>query len=404
MRLLTVTHSHPKYPGDATAPFIASMISALARRGHELDVVLPYHADFAFTAGDGVRYFPYRYSPTDRFGSWGYGGTMRGSSRLDPRSVLLFPAVAVALNRIVRRRLALEKYSAVHAHWLIPNAWLAASPATSRQVPFVISLHGSDVSVAEKNAMLRSIAQRTFRAAGGVTACSDDLRQRAIALGASPASTRTVHYGVDTDLFVPDRRAAAARAKLGAVADETLLVVAVGRLVEKKGFKYLIDAVGQVEGVHLAILGEGDLRPELERQAHSSGASITLTGELDRNGVAAALAAADVVAVPSVVDTGGNVDGLPNTLLEALAAGRPVVASAIAGIPEVVTDEQNGLLVPERDVDALAAALAELRNRPELRSQLGAEARRRALRELDWAATAAAIEEVCVAAGAVAYE
>ena len=60
--------------------------------------------------------------------------------------------------------------------------------------------------------------------------------------------------------------------------------------------------------------------------------------------------------VPSVVDSGGNVDGLPNTLLEALAAARPVVASAIAGIPEVVTDDVNGLLVPEQDVDALAGA------------------------------------------------
>jgi glycosyltransferase involved in cell wall biosynthesis len=394
VRLLHVTHSHPKYPGDATAPFIASIISALARRGHEVDVVLPHHPEFAFAAVDGVRYFPYRYSPTDRLGPWGFGGTLRGSSRLDARSMLLFPGVALGLSRMVRRLLSSGDYSAVNAHWLLPNAWLAASPATKKHVPLVVSLHGSDISVAEKNTILRSIARRTFTMAAGVTACSDDLHRRAVDLGAAPGSTQTIHYGVDTDSFLPRSPDSGERTKLGAVDDSTLLAVAVGRLVEKKGFRYLVDAVGQVDGVHLAILGDGDLRSELEQQIRASSAPVSLIGEVDRHSVAAALGAADVVAVPSVVDAGGNVDGLPNTLLEALAAGRPVVASAIAGIPEVVTDDENGLLVPAKDVEALALALGRLRDQPELRDRLGAEARNRALRELDWDATARAFEEV----------
>jgi glycosyltransferase involved in cell wall biosynthesis len=299
---------------------------------------------------------------------------------------------------MVRRRLAAEKYSAVHAHWLVPNAWLAALPARRRQVPLVISLHGSDISLAERNAILRRIAQRTFRTAGGVTACSDDLKRRALDLGAAPSSTHTIHYGVDTDFFAPNRRDRAVRSELGGMDEAALLVVAVGRLVEKKGFAYLIDAAARVSGVHVAILGDGDLRPELQRRAQASGASVSLVGEVDRNTVAAALSAADVVAVPSVMDAVGNVDGLPNTLLEALSAGRPVVASAIAGIPEVVTDHVNGLLVPQKKVDALASALTELRDGPELRDQLGAAARSRALRELDWVATAEALEKVYLAA------
>lgn len=400
MRLLAVTHSHPKYPGDATAPFIGSIISSLARRGHEVDVVLPHHPEFAFSDGDGIRYFPYRYSPSDRLGSWGFGGTLRGSSRFAYRSTLLFPVVAVALRRTVARLLAREEYSVLHAHWLVPNAWLASASASKRHVPLVVSLHGSDVSVAEKNAVLRSIARRTFQAAGAVTACSDDLRRRAIDLGASTGTTRTVHYGVDTDLFAAQPRDAELRARLGAEDDATLLVVAVGRLVEKKGFSYLIEAAGRLEGVHVTILGDGDLRADLEERARASSASVTFLGEVDRTGVAAALGAADVVATPSVIDSHGNVDGLPNTLLEGLAAARPVVASAIAGIPEVVTDDVNGLLVPEKDVEALVGALARLRDEPELRGRLGTEARGRALRELDWNATAEAFEDVYREAGA----
>jgi glycosyltransferase involved in cell wall biosynthesis len=92
--------------------------------------------------------------------------------------------------------------------------------------------------------------------------------------------------------------------------------------------------------------------------------------------MAAALQAADVAAVPSVVDRAGNVDGLPNALLEALAAGRPVIASRVAGIPDVVTHGRDGLLVAPKDVAGLAAAVLRLRDDAALRARLGSAARR----------------------------
>jgi len=364
--------------------------------------VLPYHPQFRQSDGDGIRFFPYRYSPIDRVSPWGFGETLRGTSRVTPTVVALFPAIALSLRRRIGKLLATESYDAVHAHWLLPNGWLAASPAIARRIPLVVSLHGSDVALAERNDLFRRLARHTFSAAGAVTACSEDLHQRALALGADPASTVTVHYGVDTKSFAPRASDPSQRARLGALADGTLLVVAVGRLVEKKGFRYLIEAVARVEGLHLAIVGDGDLRSELERLAYSLNAPVSFIGNLDHSAVAAALAAADVVAVPSVVDSLGNVDGLPNVLLEALSTGRPVVASAIAGIPEVVTDRSNGILVPEKNVDSLRRALTELAQ-PGLRAELGREARRRAVAELEWDPTAQAFESAFVVAGARAH-
>jgi colanic acid/amylovoran biosynthesis glycosyltransferase len=112
------------------------------------------------------------------------------------------------------------------------------------------------------------------------------------------------------------------------------------------------------------------------------------------------MAAADVVAIPSVTGPAGNVDGLPTTLLEALSSGRAVVATAVGGIPEVLSDRRNGLLIPEKDIDALAGALTELRDLPQARRQLGEEARRLALKELDWDSTVAAFERAYALAGA----
>jgi glycosyltransferase involved in cell wall biosynthesis len=128
---------------------------------------------------------------------------------------------------------------------------------------------------------------------------------------------------------------------------------------------------------------------------------VRLVGALTRDDIAAALAEADVVVVPSVVDRAGNVDGLPNALLESLAAGRAVVATQAGGIPDVVTHDVNGLLVPEKDGDALAHALRRLIREPQTRERLGREARRQAVERLSWEAAARRFEECYVQAAAL---
>ena len=128
---------------------------------------------------------------------------------------------------------------------------------------------------------------------------------------------------------------------------------------------------------------------------------MTLTGALDRSSAADALAAADIAVVPSVVDRAGNVDGLPNSLLEALAAGLPVVATRVAGITDVVEDGVNGLLVPEKDPGALAAALRQLADSPEQRIRLATEARQTAVSRLSWEAAAQTFEDCYAQAAAL---
>jgi phosphatidyl-myo-inositol dimannoside synthase len=399
LRVLLISQGFPKSVTDSTAPFMAAIVRSLVGRGHLVDVVLPYHPDFRYPAGEGFEFFPYRYSPADSISPWGFGGSLKGSSRVSLKAALFLPAVVLSLRHRVTTLLSAVRYDVVHAHWLLPNGWVAAGAATRKAIPIVITLHGSDVAIAERVPLLRHLARSALSVAGAVTTVSDDLRRRSVRLGADPTTTRTVHLGVDTNLFTPHDVAPSVRARLGAEG-EVVLIVAVGRLMEVKGFQYLIEAVSRLDGVHLAIIGDGDLRGDLEAVARSSKASVTLTGNLDQPAVSDAMAAADIVVVPSVVSTAGNVDGLPTTLLEALSTGSPVVASAVAGIPEVVTNCENGLLVPEKDVDALSRALAELRDQPAVRDRLGAEARRRALSELNWNAVAEAFEQAYRSAGA----
>src|SRR6185295_2126376 len=127
-------------------------------------------------------------------------------------------------------------------------------------------------------------------------------------------------------------------------------------------------------------------------------AGVHFPGQLARDRAARYISAADVYVVPSIRDQGGNVDGLPNVLLEGMGAARPIVASCVAGIPEVITDGVHGLLVPERESGALAAAIVRLLDDRALAERLGMAARRRVLEELTWDMTAERFERAYLCA------
>jgi len=401
-----VTSSYPLFEGDGTAPFIEEIARGLAARGHQIDMVLPSHPRFDRAHEAGLRFFPFPYAPVPGLSVWGYAQSMKADRGFKWRTLLVAPFAALATKRAVQKRLRAETYEVVHAHWVVPGGVLARGPARNAQRAFVISLHGSDVFAAEKNGLVGSSARAALSAAGAITACSSDLRTRAIALGAPGGRIRTVPYGVDHRFFGArsgsrEASAPSMRSRLGADPSQTL-VVAVGRLVEKKGFAFLVDGLAGVKDLHLAIIGDGDLEEALRVRALSAGASVTLAGRFSRTEIREALECADVAAVPSVVDSAGNVDGLPNSLLEAMAAGKAVVASRVAGIPDVMNDGVEGLLVPPGDPASLREALLNLAREPERRRTMGEAARGKVERELTWEKVAATIEDCYVQAQALA--
>lgn len=391
--VVMVATSYPRFPGDGVGSFMEPIAKGVAALGHDVHLVAPWHpAITRERSEDGVHFHFFHYAPVPSLNVFGYASGLRADTELRAAAWMAAP-MAMAAGWFKAWRVATKRKATVmHGHWVIPGGVMAAAAAGS--LPLVVSLHGSDVFVAERHAMIGRVARGVFARAGAVTACSDDLHQRALALGANPASTVTVPYGVDTDRFAPDAaRRAAVRQTLG-VGDAPLVFTA-GRLVSKKGFEFLIDATRQLQatmrGVRVMIAGEGDLAAALRQRAE--GLPVTQLGNLSQDDIAGLVAAADIVAVPSVRDDAGNVDGLPNFALEALASGTPVVATRAGGLPQAITDHDNGRLVNERDVDELAAAILETWSRPDRGRALGEAARARVARDHSWATTAGRMVE-----------
>jgi glycosyltransferase involved in cell wall biosynthesis len=166
-------------------------------------------------------------------------------------------------------------------------------------------------------------------------------------------------------------------------ADEVKLLF-VGRHIERKGISYLIEAMQKLpQNYSLTIVGEGDQTEALKKQA-AGDARITFAGRLSSDALAATYATHDIFVLPAIVDSKGDTEGLGVVLLEAVAAGLPVVASAVGGIVDVVQDGQTGLLVAQKDSTALAAAIARLHAEPCLAERLRTNATVAAKEYFDW--------------------
>jgi glycosyltransferase involved in cell wall biosynthesis len=392
-----VASSYPRFEGDTVGTFMEPIARGVAARGHEVHVVLPWHPRLARPPLEhGVHFHPFHYAPTDALHVFGYAGSLREDVRVRGAALAVAP-VAVAAGTLAARRVARDVEATVmHGHWLVPGGAIASWAAP--HLPLVVSLHGSDVFLAERQALTRRVAAHVLGRAGAVIACSDDLRVRALALGGDASRSETIPYGVEASRFAPDPRRRTSERLAAGLADDDEVVFAVGRFVRKKGFEYLVDAVAALAGrrprLRLVLAGWGDLDAEYRGRIarHGLGGRALLPGALPHDAVAGWLAAADVVAVPSVRDDAGNVDGLPNVVLEALASATPVVATRAGGIPSVVTDGENGLLVDERDAAGLALAIERILSDRALAAGLGHAARDRVIREGSWARVAARIE------------
>ncbi|MHB8468979.1 MAG: glycosyltransferase [Gaiellaceae bacterium] len=274
------------------------------------------------------------------FGHFGiaYGHGIAGNLRARPWLVPLVPLFLWSFRRAAAR--AVRDADLVHAHWLA-----AGAVAATLRRPYVVQVWGTDVALAQRAPWL---ARPLLRRARLVLAASEFLAEQARALGAR--EVRVVPSGV----AIPERVREP---------DEPPHVLYAGRLSEEKG---ILEFLAATEGLPRVVVGDGPLRSRVPEAV-----GFVPPAQLGRWYERAA-----VVCVPS------RREGYGMVAREAMAYGRPVVASAVGGLVDAVDDGVDGLLVPPRDVAALRAALERLLGDAELRRRLGAAARARALLEL----------------------
>jgi glycosyltransferase involved in cell wall biosynthesis len=393
MRIAPVAHSYPRFPGDSNGTFVERICQELAKLGHAVDVLVPDDVALSLADRAPLTVTSFRYLVPRSAQRLGYSRTLERDTGIKATAALAAPLYFLCGARALARHVRRRGSELVHAHWILPNGYLAARAKRRTGVRYAAYLHGSDVFMAERNALFRRLAAVALREADYVVSCSPDLAERLLTVGGREhaAKVHLVPYGADLPTPPTAEELASARARLG-LAPEDRVIVAVGRLVDKKGFDVLVAALPALAAreprVKLVLGGGGPLSAPLAAQARELGvaAHVVFAGPLSHPQVLATQALGELFVMPSVRDREGNVDGLPVVIPEAMACGKPVVATAIAGIPLAVADGETGLLFPERDAAALADAVARLLADRELAGRLGRAARARVERELTWEA------------------
>ena len=361
LRIAWIVDEHPA----PTETFVAGPLRRLRDTGHRIDVFARHRRDTSNGTHDGVRDWSPPGSWARRLGvavpawlRWA-GSDPRGALRgMDP---VRFRDLAWSLELPLAavQPWEEESYDVVHAHFGPPARVVAALHELGRvRGPLVASFYGWDVG-----SYLRrrgeNAYRRLFERASLLLLPSDEMRHRLVDLGAPAERTRVHRLGVDLG-GIPRRPDGPPDP------GQRLRLLAVARLVEKKGLDDAVRAVDLLRGrdrdVALEIIGDGPLRASLEEQVSRSdlGEAVRFRGSLAHADALEALTRSDLLLAPSREAADGDVEGTPVVILEAMAAGVPVVASDHAGIPEVLDDGACGRLVRERDPEALAEAVLEV--------------------------------------------
>ncbi len=276
----------------------------------------------------------------------------------------------------------------IHAHFANVPTTVAELIHGFTDIPFSFTAHAKDIYRSSPAELDRKIAKAKF-----VLTCTDYNRKYLIALSTSNTNIHCVYHGIDLSLFDGCR----VNSNAALSVNDIPLILSIGRFCEKKGFPYLIRACRMLQdrGIKFrcVIVGYGSMLEELEALIVELGLEgrVALAGKMTQDRVADMYRTADIFALPCLVTDDGDRDGIPNVLIEAMAQRLAVVSTNVSGISELVEPMNNGLLVPEKNTEALAEALETLLCQPKLRRQMGDSGREKVMRHFSLASSASEV-------------
>ena len=384
MKVLVIGSVYPRFDKDAEVPWLRTSVAHLKKAGVEIQVLAPAYKGLKSHDIDGTRVNRFRYAPA----SWEILTHEEGApSKMASRPWLQLLAIPYIINGFFKCLKICRKWrpDIIHAHWPFPHAYIALGAAKLFRIPLVLNFHGAELLLIRKKKWVKPFLKFAIGQAQAVFANSSFTAAKIKAIRNVDVEWSPYGTTLDEDGGHP-RNAPEAHAVNG-----KFKVLFVGRHIERKGICYLIEAAKHLSAdkFEIRIVGEGDLTEELKAQAaqlegDKNAARIVFTGKLVAPELAREYREANVFVLPAIVDHKGDTEGLGVVLIEAMELGLPIVASDVGGIPDVVVNDESGILVPEKDAVALADAIKRIESDPQYTARLLEGARNRIAEHFTW--------------------
>ena len=382
--ILCLTSNFPRWQGDSTTPFVLHLAQDLQQIGWQVTVLAP-HGEGAKRDEtlDGIRVRRFRYLLPARLETVCYQGGALINLRKDRFNYAKLPPLIFFEWLQTALWLLKGKFDILHSHWLLPQGFVGALAAAPLGIPHVCTVHGGDV-FGLQGQLLKKFKSFAIRHTDAVTVNSSATRRAISSICPNYSALHTIPMGVSAGGYPPQHRVQMAGIRSRFRRGQGPLLLFIGRLVEEKGLADLLDAMALLRDRHqdmtLVVIGEGQDRPFFEKQVHDQGlvGQVMFTGWLNSDQIPGYLAAADIFIAPSRTAPDGWVEAQGLTIIEAMMAGLPVIATRTGGIADSVDHEASGLLVPERSPADVATAITRLVDDPALAKRLGLRARHEA--------------------------
>ena len=371
-KVLVIGSVYPRFHEDAEVPWLRASIAHLKKAGLDIQVLAPAYKGLKSHEIDGVKVNRFRYAPA----SWEFLTHEEGApSKMANKPWLQLLAIPYIISGFFKCIKICRKFKPdiIHAHWPFPHAYIALGAAKLFKIPLVLNFHGAELLLIRKKKWVKPLLKFAISQAQAVFANSSFTAGKIKAL--RNVDVEWSPYGTTLETGTGNAEPHAINGKFK--------ILFVGRHIERKGIRYLIEAAKYLprDQFEIRIVGVGDLTDELKKLASESAtpnsAEIIFTGKLSPEALANEYKTANVFTLPAIVDSKGDTEGLGVVLIEAMELGLPIVASNVGGIPDVVIDGETGILVPEKDPEALASAYKRLAAEPGLIKQLLAGAQKR---------------------------
>lgn len=371
-RILVTATTFPRWANDTEPGFIFYLSNLLAEKGHKVSVLVPHHLNakrYELMGNVKVYRFPYffPYSLQRLCYNGGILENLKKSNLAKLQAPLLFLMEFLYMNKIIRK----EKIELVHAHWILPQGILAAICKKFFKIPFVVTVHAGDIFPI-RNFFSRFLSKITLENCDYCTANSTYTKNAVMRL-ANPKNISVIPMGVDTTLFNSHKKNTALKKNLDIKKE---FILSVGRLVEKKGIKYIIMALPRVlkrfPEAKLVVVGDGPEKDSLRKLVSELkiDRNVEFIGKIKNSDLPDYYATADVFVGPSIVTDKGDTEGLGIVFLEALASKACIIGSNVGGIPDIIKNKKTGLLVKEKNPEQLGRAIIKALSDKRLRSRL----------------------------------
>lgn len=379
--LLVLTSTFPRWEGDKEPPFVFELSKRLTN--HFNVHLLTPHAPNAHLkehlANIEVTRFKYFFT---RFQTLAYNGGILANLKRNPWLYFLVPLFmlgeCIALYKLLKK----NNFSAIHAHWIIPQGLVAVLVTRLMRKPISIlcTSHGGDL-YGLNSGFLKKLKIYVLNQVDKITVVSQAMKQEMLKLGISEDKIQVISMGVDLrNTFVPNPQIQKIKKS----------VLFVGRLVEKKGIFYLLEAFEKILKKYpesmLSIVGSGTDEIQLKQQAKTLhiDQNVKFLGSVENSHLPLLYQQHEIVVFPSIIGKDGDREGFGLVLVEALGCECAIIATDLPAMQDILTDQQNALIVPQKNVAKLADKLEQLFENAQLRKNLGKKGRAFVLQHYDW--------------------